>query len=69
MGTTLKNILTSKNGHTLSAVLNVISILLSLRGMVRSKSIFWSLVNMVNVGISGYMLFKNTKGILKEQIK
>lgn len=65
---TLKSLLTTRNGHTLPAVLNIITILLSLRGILKSKSTFWAMINMVNVGISGYLLFKNAKGMLKDKI-
>lgn len=61
----MQKLLSGDKSNILSAVLNITSMLLSIRGIVKSKSAVWSIVNMINAGISGYMLIKNTKKILK----
>ncbi len=67
MQKSIKKLLSFKDGYSLPVILNLISVMLSLRGIVRSKSSFWALVHFVNAGISGYMLVKNTRYLIKER--
>ena len=66
MQKTIKNLLSSHGGTLLPAALNVISIMFALRGIVKSKSSFWSILNMVSAGVSGYMLFKTVKTAIRK---
>ena len=61
------NLLTSRNGKLASMILSSISILLALRGIVNSKKSFWSIINLISAGISGYLLLSNLRETVKSK--
>lgn len=56
-----KNLFTARNGRILIALLNLVSVILSVRALFKTKSTLRALLHLVNASVSGYMLFRSSK--------
>ena len=66
----LERFFTSRNGRIVMAGLNLISVILAIRAMFKTKSSLKAIFHLASAAASGYMLFKSSKELgLKNMLK